>query len=326
MTKEQKFNGVKISMAAIGAILLAELLHLDFTISAGIVAILSVQPTKKETFRTASNRFQAFGVALLLAFISFSLVGYTNAGFFVYLFCFIFACQWRGWASAMAMNSVLISHFLTFGRMDGLGLYNEILLFLIGTSCGCLANLHLHEDKDFMEKMEEETDGQIKLILMRMADLLLGNASADEISPCFDKIRLSLRQAMDIAVFNFENKLRKKDTFDMDYIAMREKQSLILYQIYQKLSKMETTPVTAQSIADFLRELSASFHRDNTAEEMLEIFVFLRKGMAEAPLPVERKEFEDRAELYGVLGEIEAFMVTKKVFLQERRGEKTTAL
>ena len=54
-------NTFKITVAAVLAIIVAQLLHLEFAVSAGIVAILSVQPTKKETLRTALSRFLAFG-------------------------------------------------------------------------------------------------------------------------------------------------------------------------------------------------------------------------------------------------------------------------
>ena len=40
-------NTVKITVTAVLAILCAKALKLDFAVSAGIVAILSVQPTKK---------------------------------------------------------------------------------------------------------------------------------------------------------------------------------------------------------------------------------------------------------------------------------------
>lgn len=56
-------NTVKITVTAVLAILCAKALKLDFAVSAGIVAILSVQSTKKETLRTALARLLAFSVA-----------------------------------------------------------------------------------------------------------------------------------------------------------------------------------------------------------------------------------------------------------------------
>ena len=56
-------NTVKITVAAVLAILCAQALKLDFAVSTGIVAILSVQPTKKEALRTALARHLVFAVA-----------------------------------------------------------------------------------------------------------------------------------------------------------------------------------------------------------------------------------------------------------------------
>ena len=85
------FRSVKIIAAAVLAILVAQALGLDFAVSAGIVAILSVQPTKKETLRTALARFLAFAVALVISLALFNLLGFTLPVFLYtlqFLFCF----------------------------------------------------------------------------------------------------------------------------------------------------------------------------------------------------------------------------------------------
>ena len=86
MNKKQIFiNTVKVTLAAIMAILVAKALKLEFAVSAGIVAILSVQPTKKETLKTALSRFLAFAIALVISGILFNLLGFTVYVFFIYL-------------------------------------------------------------------------------------------------------------------------------------------------------------------------------------------------------------------------------------------------
>ena len=77
LVKKILINTLKISAAAVLAILVAMALKLDFAVSAGIVAILSVQPTKKETLRTALSRFLAFAVALAISSLLFNLLGFT---------------------------------------------------------------------------------------------------------------------------------------------------------------------------------------------------------------------------------------------------------
>lgn len=54
---------VKTAIAATLAIILAEWLHLEYAVSAGIIAILSVQNTKKRIFTTSDSAglFDRFG-------------------------------------------------------------------------------------------------------------------------------------------------------------------------------------------------------------------------------------------------------------------------
>lgn len=104
-------NSIKMIFSAVFSILVAQVLHLDFAISAGIVAILTIQPSKRETFSTAIARFYGFVIAIVISFICFKIFGITTLGFFVYLAIYVFICQKFRWYSAIAMNSVLISHF-----------------------------------------------------------------------------------------------------------------------------------------------------------------------------------------------------------------------
>lgn len=315
--KKRLFTSVKIALTAILAILFADFLQLDFSISAGIVAILTVGPTKKETVKTARNRFYAFIVALGLAFVCFSLFGYGFEGFFMYLLLFIWQCQIHGWASAMAMNSVLISHFLTFEAMTVATVANELALFFIGVGLGVLVNLHLHENRDYIQKMEDETDEQIKAILATMAQRIATRDMEDRNGVCFTSIHKSISIARQIAEENHMNQLKEQVNHDLRYIQLREQQTHILYNIYKRVRKLNTTPVTAECISQFLQKLSDAYHKENRADGFLEEFYELRQFLRDSPLPVTRKEFEDRAELYGVLGDIEEFMLAKKMYLDQ---------
>ncbi len=60
-----------------------------FWASAGIIALLSVGNTKRSTLYTGIYRITAFILATLVAFISFSVLGYTILGFGLFLLLFI---------------------------------------------------------------------------------------------------------------------------------------------------------------------------------------------------------------------------------------------
>ena len=52
----------KIALAAVLSILAANLLGLKYAVTAGIITVLSIQNTKRETLKTARNRGLAFCV------------------------------------------------------------------------------------------------------------------------------------------------------------------------------------------------------------------------------------------------------------------------
>lgn len=315
MNKTVIFNTIKIAGAAVLAILVAEALDLKFAVSAGIVAILTIQPTKKETIRTAVGRLCAFAAALLIALLSFACIGYTTEAFFVYLVVFVCICQCFHWYSAIAMNSVLISHFLTFTNMEIGAVMNEVLIFTVGVGIGIAANLHLRKRTWYIEKMKDQTDTQIRDILHRMSVQIINGDTGGCDDNLFSCLSASVREAKNIAEENFNNQFGSSDTFDREYIRMRERQVHVLYDMYKRIRNIQTMPLTAKAISDFLEHLSKVFHRDNTCETLLHEFYVMDTEMKSKPLPVTREEFEDRAALYTLLRDIEEFIKIKWDFL-----------
>lgn len=307
----------KISAAAILAIIISDYLGLKFALASGIVAILSVAPTKKDTIRTAISRFLAFIVALVIAFICFEILGYGQEAFFLYIIIFVFICQVMEWNSAMAMNSVLISHFLTFGKMDLATVINECLIFFVGAGLGIIVNLHLRKDTDYVERMKAETDKQIKLALHRMSKRILTHDLEDYNGVCFKKLRRSVRKAKNIAEENFMNQFGTTGKLDIEYISMREKQINVLYNMYKRVRVICTTPVTAKEISAYIEKIAHSYHRDNSGRELLIEFDRLNCKLKDSPLPKDRKEFEDRAELYALMRDIEEFLTIKTKFTEK---------
>lgn len=59
------FDAVKMTAAV------AMILNLDFYMAAGIVTVLTIQTTKRETMKTAGSRFVAFLIAIVFAYASF---------------------------------------------------------------------------------------------------------------------------------------------------------------------------------------------------------------------------------------------------------------
>ncbi|MCR5255113.1 MAG: hypothetical protein K6D96_04205 [Acetatifactor sp.] len=325
MTKNLMF-AAKVSVAAVVAIFIANMLRLDFAISAGIVAILSVAYTKKETINTGLNRLYAFLAALFIAFCSFFIFGFSTVGFCIYMVIFIFLCKIFDWHSAMAMDSVLISHFLTFGNMGYAALKNEILLFVIGVGMGVLVNLTLHKNTGYMERLKEETDEKMKYALHRMSQRIMDVNLADYDGTCFEKMDESIRVASDIARENYMNQFSKGDVEDMEYIAMRRRQRYILFEMYKNLKEIKSVPSTAKILSEYFEKVSEEYSRENTVKGLMEDYEDLYSVMKETPLPTDRLEFEDRARLFVIMEKMKEFLDIKKdyVLIHCQEPEKRT--
>lgn len=299
-------NSVKMIFAAICSICVAQLFNLDFAISAGIVAILTIQPSKRETFSTAIARFYGFVIAIVVSFICFKIFGITTLGFFVYLAIYVFICQKFRWYSAIAMNSVLISHFLSIGVMNFQTIVNESLIFLIGVLFGILVNLHLHKNTKEMNRLKNLLTEQVQKIINRMSQRIIDQNLQNYDGKCFIQLNKDFYLAKEIADVNYKNQLKKDDS-EIKYLENLGNQIGILYEMYKRVKNIKTQPSTAKIISDFLQKVSLEYPIQNN-EILLNEFNELWNEMKNRPLPQTRQEFEDRAELFTLLELIEEFI------------------
>lgn len=313
--KTQALKSLKIAAAAALAIGLAGELGLKYSATAGIITVLSIQNTKRETFKSAGNRGLAFLCALLLAAGCFGALGYTLWAFALYLLLFAFLCLGLGWGEAIAMDSVLITHFLGEGAMTPGLLLNEALLFLIGTGLGILVNLHLHKKQDEFERLAQEVDSQIKGILHRMSVWLPREDREEYGSGCFGKLEEALEEAKLCAAANYNNVLFGKNSRELDYIRMREQQSVLLKEIYLNIKSIAYLPKQADAVSELLGEIERDYHRDNTVEELLKRLDGLFLEMKSQKLPDTREEFEARAILFYILMQLKNLLELKREFI-----------
>lgn len=314
---ENLLNCIKLICAALLAMSIAQLLQLEFVASAGVISLLTIMPTKKETLKTAGMRFLAFAVALVIAFGCYSLVGYHIGAFAVFLVIFIPVCQICKWSYAMTICSVVASHFLILGDMSIAHIMNEILIFTIGVGMGVIANLHLRKDVNYIEQLKDETDAEMKSILAGMAEHILDAENTDYNGELLHQLRKSIRHAKNVADRNYNNQFRTTDIYDIEYIRMRDKQCMVIHEMYKIVRHIETTPSTAHLISDFLKYMSETYHKDNDGKLTLEKFKEMDMAMKSKPLPVERKEFEDRAMLFNLMRKIEEFVILKIEFSEK---------
>ena len=213
------------------------------------------------------------------------------------------------------MDSVLITHFLSEQSMSIPLIVNETALFLIGTTVGVLVNMHLRQKGSLYQRLADDVDAQIKGILSHMSCWL----SQEDKSVCgldyMDKLKDSLKLAMACALNNYNNALWKKDSYEVDYIQMREKQSVVLQEIYENVKSISCLPEQAEQVAELLNGIERGYHRNNTVEGLLRDLELLLEDLKVQELPSSREEFEARAILFYILKQIERLLMIKRDFI-----------
>lgn len=308
------FQGFKIALGATAAIILAELLHLQYAATAGIIAVLSIMGTKRETLRIALGRLMAYGAALLIAWGCFSLLGYRLIAFAVYLCLFAALCGAAGWTYAIAMVSVLITHFMAAGNMALPMIVNETLLFAIGTLCGIAANLHLYPDEAAMRRHLTTVDELMRAALHALGRAPTGLADAKALLPALQR---ELTATESLAVRNADNTLWGKPLYALRYVQMRSNQRKVLSQMCAAMADVRTTPAQQETVGALFCRVAEEYRMNNDVSELLSALDAVISGMRTQPLPEDRAEFESRAVLYYVLLRLQDFLQLKAAFYAE---------
>ncbi len=317
MKRENIIKGMKLTLAALIAILISQALGLQYVPTAGIITVLSIQNTKKDTLRTAARRSMAFFCALILCAGCFSLFGYTVFAFGVYLFFFATLCLACGWAEAIAMDSVLITHFLTAGHMEPALILNETALFLIGTVMGILANGFLRKKEEEFNARADEVDKEIKNVIKRMSVWIMHPDKSGYTDSCFTGLKDKAAQTKRKAYENHNNTFFSKPYHEIDYIEMREKQIEVLQHMYASVKMLRSVPAQAEKVSQILSVVERDYDKGNPVDGLLEQLAQTFAEMEREELPGNRREFEDRAVLYYIMKQLEELLGYKKEYMKK---------
>lgn len=311
----------KIAIGSMAAVIIAGVLNLSYVTSAGVITLLSIQNTKRETVFVMLKRVAAFFVAVLIAFASFSILGYEPLALGVFLLLFVGTCQLCSFQDAIAMNTVLVTHFYVEQSMSRAWIQNEMMLLLVGAGIGVLLNLYIPDNSSVIRKAQREIEGAMKGILGRMSSVLLQESKEHYDGTCFLELDEMLARAYKEAVANRDNRLLTDTRYYLNYMNMRMAQTYILKRIYENICLLNTVPSQTYAVSQFIRKISEHFRESNNAVALLERLEELKQEMKEEALPVTREEFENRAVLYRILYDLEEFLEEKRRFVEEL-GEK----
>lgn len=304
------YRTIKTAIGTAISIFLAQQAGLMFYASAGIITILCIQVTRKQSFRTAWNRILASLLGLVVGVVLFAVLGYTPlALLFIILLFLPLAVRFRiqeGFVNSM----VVLMHLYSAERMDAALLLNELGLLVIGVGIALLVNLYMPSLEKELKAMQAAVEKNFAKILREFSYYLRHGESDWDGHELIETSGL-LEKAIQLAARDVENRLGRQDDSYYQYFVMRDKQFELLERMMPIVSTLNAQVPQGRHIADFLERLSDSVHPGNTAYRFLDELREMRKETKESALPQTREEFEIRASLFYLLREIERYLFIK---------------
>lgn len=313
---------IKMAVGSTAAIILSNAFGLLYSSSAGIMTLLTIRDTSKETIALSLKRVAAFLIATALSFVVFHLAGYHAVSYGIFLFLFIWICQFFKLADAISTNAVLATHYLLEGHMELSLICNEALLLFIGAGIGTLLNLYIPGKIKEIRHTQHVLEEDLKTVLMRMSEYIVKEDKSDYTGTCFHKLLADISEGEKHSYAYMNNTFFQESKYFMEYMQMRRQQCMVLKDIYKKIVSMNSIPPQALQISEFIKNISISFGESNNAKELLEGLNALSEQMKISPLPVTREEFENRAVLYMILTDLEHFLLLKKDFADSLSEEQ----
>ncbi|NLC54277.1 MAG: aromatic acid exporter family protein [Erysipelothrix sp.] len=323
LNRLKKTNILLVFKAGLGsaiAIFLANRLNLLYSASAGIITLLTIQNTKIETISIAFKRIISFFLGFLIAFIVFFNFGYTTGGFGLFIFIFVAVSNLLKLQSGISITAVLVTHFLIEKNMTIQLIFNEVMLLFIGVGVGVLINLFMPNNDKQIVRDQRVVEAKIKSILSCMAKLLKADDSClieetKTIAVEFKEMSTLLENLLKQAYENADNRLLKATRYRISYLEMRRVQVAILKDIAISIENLSGIFSQSIEIANFLEKMSTEFHELNNVEDLLLDLEHLYALFREDILPANRIEFENRAILFNILGDLKRFLLVKHSFI-----------
>ncbi|WLD91963.1 aromatic acid exporter family protein [Alkalihalobacillus sp. AL-G] len=307
------YRTFKTAIAAPVAIYIAKFLELDNYISAGILAILSIQVTKKRSIISAAQRFVACIIGILYGFVFFEGISYHPFILGFLLLVFIPTTVALRIQQGVITSSVIILHLLMIKDVNVSIVFNELAIISIGIGVALLMNLYMPSMEKQLKGYQSELEDLIQTILLEYAGFLR-NGDNDWDGKEIVKADQLIQKGKSLAFQDVENHLLRDQNEYYNYFKMREKQFEILERVLPIISSLDRSYVQSHQIADFLKRIADAIHPGNTAQKYLNELEQLRQSFREMELPSDRIEFETRSSLLHFLNEMEQYLILKRYF------------
>ncbi|OMF26537.1 hypothetical protein BK133_20495 [Paenibacillus sp. FSL H8-0548] len=303
------FRTLKTAVGVSVAIMLAQFLQLENFTAAGVLTLLCIQKSRRQSSKAVISRFIACLACMFLASGLFWLIGYYPYSFLILLLFFIPLCVRFGIQEGIASSVVIVMHVYNHGKIEASFFWNEFLVIIIGLGVALLVNWYMPSIDKELIRCKEKVDGLISVILNEIAAYLKDGYTLWDGAELLE-LSAALQKAKGLVALDAENNMTRKESSFSSYFDKKRNQYDLLERMLPAISRISVQMDQSIRIGSFIKELSSNLDNKGQTAEYRETLRHIREYHKLLPLPATREEFENRASLYTMANELELFINT----------------
>lgn len=312
MNKVNLLKIIKLSLGASLAIFIAWLLKLEYSMVAGVIVLLTIKNTKKETLKGIIGKIYGFILCTIFSYLCFNILGYHLTSFSIFIFVIIYLCFLLEIQDVIAMCVVISSHYFLQEEISFKWILNEAGIFTIGAGIGVIINMYIPTNINKIYEGQKKLQKEVSTVLIDIADFIVNPNNKDMYNKDLNTLNALIDSSISEAYNNINNNLLSDTRFFLNHMEIIKHQRDILENLYSYVSQLSSTPPQAHIISAFIHKIGYSDFDIETGNLLLDELNRLMLSMKNQPLPIDRVEFENRAILFLCLTELKQFLVNRK--------------
>lgn len=303
-----------MAISATIALIIGNILGLQYATVGAVIAILSIQDTRKKALIISYKRIVACSIGILLSVILYSLLGNRPLIFGLFLIILIPLTSRLKVQEGMVPSVVLSTHFLVADNITIALIFNEILLMIIGIGVAAIANIFMPSLEDKFKDDKEWIEEHYRIIISKMSKSLITHTVDIDEQKIINEVEKRLYESKETAYKIVNNHFFKSSSYYTDYINMRINQFDTIKRMRLHFQRFNIPVEQMNVMADFTLCVAENISEMNDCKSLLRDLDILRNEFKKMELPKTREEFESRAQLLQFLNDMEEFLLIKRNF------------
>ena len=326
MNKETWVQVFKIGIGSSIAILWAEWLGLTYATSAGIVALLTIQNTRKDTFHLAIKRILSFSVTMCIAAFCLQCIPIHFFSFGIFMLLLVSISYRLDWNGAISVNAVIGTHIIFVEKsLTWYLVWNEAIMVLIGIVIAVIFNWRMPDKEKELQTDIEHIDSYMEENLKAIADHLSNHSKLNKDKKHLKALLNHVNKAIDKAYTNKNITLKSHSEYYINYLYLRKEQCEILLHVYYIVAHHDFIVEEAAIVAEVLRDMAEHLLVVKEIGQLKHQIDKVSHGIICGDMPQNHQEFEGKAVLYQLLCELREFLWYQEKFVDNVTEEQVLA-